>query len=46
MTIERNGNLIELTTDYKEKELENKMLEKLKKVLLELGSGFSLVGNQ
>ena len=38
--------LIELTTDYKEKELENKMLEKLKKVLLELGSGFSFVGNQ
>ncbi len=34
--------LIELTADYKEKELENKMLEKLKNVLLELGSGFSI----
>ncbi len=38
--------LIELTEDYKEKELENKILEKLKNVLLELGSGFSFVGNQ
>ncbi len=38
--------LIELTEDYKEKELENKMLEKLKNVLLELGSGFSFVGSQ
>ena len=38
--------LIELTDDYKEKELENKMLEKLKNILLELGSGFSFVGNQ
>ena len=38
--------LIELTNDYKERELENKMLEKLKNVLLELGSGFSFVGNQ
>ncbi len=38
--------LIELTEDYKEKELENKMIEKLKNVLLELGSGFSFVGNQ
>lgn len=38
--------LIELTEDYKEKELENKMLEKLKDVLLELGNGFSFVGNQ
>ena len=38
--------LIELTKDYKEKELENKMLERLKNVLLELGSGFSFVGNQ
>ena len=38
--------LIELTEDYKEKELENKMLEKLKNVLLELGTGFSFVGNQ
>ena len=38
--------LIELTNDYKEKELENKMLEKIKNILLELGSGFSFVGNQ
>ena len=37
---------IELTNDYKEKELENRMLEKLKNVLLEFGSGFSFVGNQ
>lgn len=38
--------LIELTEDYKERELENKMLERLKNVLLELGRGFSFVGNQ
>lgn len=38
--------LIELTEDYKEKELENKMLNRLKNILLELGSGFSFVGNQ
>ena len=38
--------LIELTEDYKERELENKMLERLKNILLELGSGFSFVGNQ
>lgn len=38
--------LIELTDDYKEKELENKMLDRLKNILLELGSGFSFVGNQ
>ena len=38
--------LIELTEDYKERELENKMIERLKNVLLELGSGFSFVGNQ
>ena len=38
--------LIELTEDFKEKELENKMLEKIKNKLLELGSGFSFVGNQ
>ncbi len=37
---------IELTGDYKEKELENKMLEKLKNVLLEFGNGFSFVGNK
>ena len=38
--------LIELTENYKEKELENKMLERLKNVLLELGNGFSFVGSQ
>ena len=38
--------LIELTDDYKEKELENKMLEKIKNILLEFGNGFSFVGNQ
>ena len=38
--------LIELTEDYKEKELENKMLERLKNILLELGNGFSFIGNQ
>ena len=38
--------LIELTENYKEKELERKMLEKFKNVLLELGRGFSFIGNQ
>ena len=38
--------LIELTNDYKEKELENKMIDRLKNVLLELGTGFSFIGNQ
>lgn len=38
--------LIELTEDYKEQELENKMLDRLKNILLELGNGFSFVGNQ
>ena len=38
--------IIELTNDYKEKELENKMLERLKNVLLEFGNGFSFVGSQ
>lgn len=38
--------LIELSEDYKEKELENKMLSKIKNVLLELGNGFSFVGSQ
>lgn len=37
---------IELADNYKEKELENKILERLKNVLLELGSGFSFIGNQ
>lgn len=38
--------LIELTGGYKEKELENKMIDRLKDILLELGSGFSFVGSQ
>ena len=38
--------IIELTNDYKEKELENKLLEKLKNTLLEFGNGFSFIGNQ
>ena len=38
--------LIELNEGYKERELENKMLERIKNVLLELGNGFSFVGNQ
>lgn len=37
---------ITLKHDYKEKELEQAMLEKIKKVLLELGNGFTFVGNQ
>ena len=38
--------ILELTSDYKEKELENKILEKLKNSLLEFGNGFSFIGNQ
>ena len=37
---------ISLNNNYKEKELENKMIEKIKKVLLEFGKGFSFVGSQ
>ncbi len=37
---------ITLKHDYKEKELEQAMLEKIKHVLLELGNGFTFVGNQ
>ena len=37
---------IELRNDYIEKELENKMLERIKNVLLEFGNSFSFVGNQ
>ena len=37
---------ISLNNDYKEQELENKMIEKIKNVLLELGTGFSFVGSQ
>ena len=35
-----------LKTNYDERELEIKMIEKIKNVLLELGKGFSFVGNQ
>ncbi len=37
---------ISLKTNYKEKDLEKAMLEKIKDVLIELGKGFSFVGNQ
>lgn len=37
---------ITLKSDYKEQELESAMLIKIKNVLLELGKGFSFVGNQ
>lgn len=37
---------ITLRDGYKEKELEIAMIEKIKDVLLELGKGFSFVGNQ
>lgn len=35
-----------LKDGYKEKELEEKMIERIRDVLLELGSGFAYVGNQ
>ena len=38
--------ILELINDYKEKELENKLLERFKNVLLEFGNGFSFIGNQ
>lgn len=37
---------ITLKEEYKEKELENAMISKIRDVLLELGNGFSFVGNQ
>ncbi len=37
---------ITLKNEYKEQELENAMLAKIRNVLLELGKGFSFVGNQ
>lgn len=37
---------ITLKKNYKEKELEEAMLKKIKNVLIELGKGFSFVGNQ
>lgn len=35
-----------LTDNYNEREIENAMVEKIKNVLVELGKGFSFVGNQ
>ncbi len=37
---------ISLKTEYKERELEDAMIRRIKDVLLELGKGFSFVGNQ
>ena len=37
---------ISLDNDYKEKELENAMVGKIRDVLIEFGKGFSFVGNQ
>ena len=37
---------INLKKEYNERELENALLEKIKNVLIELGKGFSFVGNQ
>ncbi|MBR3116895.1 MAG: DUF1016 family protein [Bacilli bacterium] len=38
--------LVGLTKDFKEKEIENEMIKRIKNVLLELGDGFSFIGNQ
>jgi len=37
---------LSLKNEYKEKELENEMINKIRDVLIELGKGFSFVGNQ
>jgi len=37
---------ITLKDSYNEKQLENKMIDRIKDVLIELGKGFSFVGNQ
>lgn len=37
---------VSLKNDYKELDLENAMLNKIKNLLVELGKGFSFVGNQ
>ena len=37
---------ISLNNNYKEKELENKLIEKIRNVLLEFGTGFSFIGSQ
>lgn len=45
----KNPYIFDFTTlkdEYKEQELENAMPAKIRNVLLELGKGFSFVGNQ
>ena len=37
---------IALRENFKERELENKMVEQIKNTILELGTGFSFIGNQ
>jgi len=37
---------VTLNKGFKERELENKLIEQIKNVLIELGTGFSFVGNQ
>lgn len=37
---------IALKSEYKEKDLENSMIKRIRDVLLELGNGFTFVGNQ
>ena len=39
-------NLTSLDADFVERELENKMVEQIKTVLIELGTGFSFVGSE
>ena len=39
-------NLTSLDADFAERELENKMVEQIKTVLIELGTGFSFVGSE
>lgn len=39
-------NLTSLDADFVERELENKMVEQIKNVLIELGTGFSFVGSE
>jgi len=41
-----NFDFVELTEKYKEKELENALVENITKFLLELGQGFAFVGRQ
>ena len=39
-------NLTSLDSNFIERELENKMVEQIKTILIELGTGFSFVGNE